>query len=114
MWKHEKRPITFALCVDDFGVKYNNKNDVKHLIEILQQDYVISIDWKGNNYCGLTMTWDYKNGHVDVFMPDYIEKSLTKYNHPAPSRKQFAPHTWTAKNYGKKTKKQLLMTLRRN
>ena len=28
MWKHVTKPTTFCLCVDDFGVKYCNKNDV--------------------------------------------------------------------------------------
>jgi hypothetical protein len=28
---HKSRPIQFALCVDDFGVKYVNKEDVEHL-----------------------------------------------------------------------------------
>jgi hypothetical protein len=28
---HKSCPIQFALCVDDFGVKYVNKEDVEHL-----------------------------------------------------------------------------------
>jgi polysaccharide deacetylase 2 family uncharacterized protein YibQ len=28
---HKTRPIQFALCVDDFGVKYTNDEDVEHL-----------------------------------------------------------------------------------
>ena len=31
MWKHDTKPISFCLCVDDFGVKYTNKDDVEHL-----------------------------------------------------------------------------------
>ena len=28
LWYHESRPITFTLVVDDFGVKYENKDNV--------------------------------------------------------------------------------------
>ena len=31
LWKHESRPITFTLVVDDFGVKYVDKADAEHL-----------------------------------------------------------------------------------
>jgi hypothetical protein len=31
LWMHKSRPIQFALWVDDFGVKYINKEDVEHL-----------------------------------------------------------------------------------
>ena len=45
-------PIQFFLCVDNFWIKYANKEDVNHLIEILKK-YKIPIDCKGKNYCGL-------------------------------------------------------------
>ena len=32
LWHHESRPTKFALCVDDFGVKYFSKDDAEHLI----------------------------------------------------------------------------------
>ena len=38
MWKHTHKRIQFCLCVDDFGVKYTNKQDVLHLLEVLQQN----------------------------------------------------------------------------
>jgi len=32
LWKHEWRPISFTLVVDEFGVKYVGKEHVQHLI----------------------------------------------------------------------------------
>jgi hypothetical protein len=32
LWKHETRPLTFTLVVDNFGVKYESKDGVDHLI----------------------------------------------------------------------------------
>jgi hypothetical protein len=43
-WCHDWRPISFTLVVDDFGVKYINKEDVEHLTSTLKQDYEIDID----------------------------------------------------------------------
>ena len=33
-------------------------------------------------------------------MPEYIPKALTRLNHPAPKKPQYAPHRWTALAYG--------------
>eukprot|EP00804_Cyclotella_cryptica_P000424 CCRYP_020917-RA/>CCRYP_020917-RA protein AED:0.44 eAED:0.43 QI:0/0/0/1/0/0/2/0/67 len=58
-WKHDWRPISFALCVDDFGVKYVGIEHAKHLLQALNAHYATSHDWKGDRYLGLTITWDY-------------------------------------------------------
>ena len=33
-------------------------------------------------------------------MPNYLTKSLQKFQHPTPKRAQYAPHQWTRPNYG--------------
>ncbi len=43
-WQHDWRPISFTLVINDFGVKCIDKNDVKHLISILKQNYTINTD----------------------------------------------------------------------
>jgi hypothetical protein len=45
-WHHNWRPISFTLVVNDFGVKYTNKDDVEHLASVLRQDCEIDIDWE--------------------------------------------------------------------
>ena len=37
LWTHAWRPITFTLCVDDFGVKYVGKQHGDHLMSILSE-----------------------------------------------------------------------------
>ena len=66
LWKHNARDIMFALCVDNFGVKYFKKYDVDHLLNALQKYYEISIDWQGKDYCGLSLDWNYSAGYVDI------------------------------------------------
>lgn len=92
LWKHKSRPITFCLCVDDFGVKYFDKADVEHLISALKNFYKLSTDWTGKNYCGLTFDWQYDKGFVDVTMPDYIPAVLTRFNHKRSSTIVHTPY----------------------
>jgi hypothetical protein len=43
-WKHELRPISFTLIVDDFGVKYIGKEHAMHLIKMLKEHYEVKED----------------------------------------------------------------------
>jgi len=100
LWKHEWRPVSFCLVVDDFGIKYEGKEHAQHLIEAIQAKYKCSTDWSGNLYCGITLKWDYENRTVDLSMPGYVEKALHKFQHPAPSRPEHAPYKWKRPVYG--------------
>ena len=61
LWCHNTRPISFTLVVDDFGVKYVNKEDVDHLITSIKSTYALTEDWTGSLYCGIALDWDYTN-----------------------------------------------------
>ena len=39
LWKHHSNPIKFTLVVDDFGVKYDEKQDAQYLIQVLWEHY---------------------------------------------------------------------------
>jgi hypothetical protein len=99
-WRHEWRPISFTLVVDDFGVKYINKTDVEHLTSVLNQDYEIDLDWDGTRYLGLTLDWDYKLRKVHLSMPGYIEKACIRFGHTMPDKPQRQPHPHTLPTYG--------------
>ncbi len=100
-WRHKSRPTKFCLCVDDFGVKYFHKQDIQHLITALQQNYKISTDFEGTNYCGLTLDWFYDDGFVDVSMPGYVPRALEKFQHKAKTP-QYSPHPCHRPAYGSK------------
>jgi len=72
LWKHATRNIMFCLVVDDFGIKYVNKDDANHLFDALRQKYTSSIDWEGKLFCGITLTWNYQQRTCDLSMPGYI------------------------------------------
>ncbi len=44
LWKHDTRPISFTLVVNDFGVKYVSREDVDHLIDSIKKTYTLTED----------------------------------------------------------------------
>ena len=58
LWKHDTRPISFSLVVDNFGVKYVGEENAQHLLDTVQKYYKCSCDWEGEHYCGITIKWD--------------------------------------------------------
>ena len=59
------------------------------------------MDFSGRNYCGLTIDWNYKQGFVDISMPNYIKKALEKFTY-TPKTPQFSSHECARPNYGSK------------
>eukprot|EP00804_Cyclotella_cryptica_P013054 CCRYP_002367-RE/>CCRYP_002367-RE protein AED:0.37 eAED:0.37 QI:0/0/0/1/0/0/2/0/323 len=99
-WKHDWRPISFALCVDDFGVKYVGREHADHLLKTLNQFYQTSQDWNGTRYLGLTFVWDYTTRRVSISMPGYCAKAMHRFHHVTPPKRQDQPYPHTAPTYG--------------
>ena len=55
MW----RPITFALVVDDFGIKFEDDIHANHLVKTLRKHYDVTTDWKGELFVAIKLKWDY-------------------------------------------------------
>ena len=81
-------------------VNHVGKDTADHLILALKKLYTISIDCTGSLYCGLTINWDNDKRICDISMPTYIKEALHKFQKPAPSRPQDAPHAWNQPVYG--------------
>jgi hypothetical protein len=90
----------FTLVVDNFGIRYTNKQDVDDLIAIINKEYKCSQDWTGNRYIGLTLNWNYEKHYVDLSMPSYIARALQRFVHPTPECPEHAPHDYAAPTYG--------------
>jgi hypothetical protein len=71
-WKHNTRPICFTLVVNDFAVKYINKEDAEHLINAIKKYHPMTVDKEATKYIGLTIEWDYTNRKVHIHMPGYF------------------------------------------
>ncbi len=58
LWKHDTHHISFSLVVNNFRVKYVGKKNAQHLLDTVGHYYKCSCDWKGEQYCGLTLKWN--------------------------------------------------------
>jgi hypothetical protein len=99
LWKHDWRPLSFTLCVDNFGIKYVGWEHANHLTKILKEHHKCSIDWDGNRYLGMTINWDYNGHKVHVSMLNYVPKTLTRFQHQAPNKPQHQPYPHIKPNY---------------
>eukprot|EP00957_Ditylum_brightwellii_P178248 13576607-Ditylum_brightwellii.AAC.1 len=99
LWKHKTRDITICLVVDNFGIKYTNEKDGKHLIDVVQTLYTITVDCKGKIFCSITLKWDCKNRTVDLSIPGYIKAVLTKYKHVPLCRPEHVLHVYEVPRY---------------
>ena len=107
IWKHETRPISFCLCVDDFGIKYFHKDDAQHLLQSLQNHYTVTTDWEGKNFCGLNLDWNYDKHYVDISMPKYNPALLKKLQYKTSKHPEYSPHHYNPIIYGCKGTQQM-------
>ncbi len=84
LWKLTTRPIPLTPVVDNFGMKYEQQEDIDHLIKCVRIKYELTEDWMGNLYCSINLKWDYNHCTLDISMPGYIKKQLQKYKHASP------------------------------
>jgi hypothetical protein len=100
LWKHELRPITFTLVVEDIGVKYVGKEHADHLIACIKEKYKLTEDWTGDLYCGINLSWDYRKRTLNISMPGYTKRQLLKYKHVVAPRPQHCPYSPEPRKYG--------------
>jgi hypothetical protein len=81
-------------------MKYINKDNIKHLMSIMKQDYTIDTNWEGMQYLRLTLDWDYTKRKVHLSMPGYIENALIRFGHEPPDKPQMQPYPHTTSTYG--------------
>jgi hypothetical protein len=92
LWTHNTRPISFSLVVDDFRVKYVNREHTENLMACIKKNYNISSDWNGSAYCGLTLDWDYKNAQF-IYLYQDTSKPHSINTNILPQHAQNTHHT---------------------
>lgn len=80
LFKHVSRPRIFSLVVDDFGVKWENSEDLDHLIACLRKLCEINVKLKCKLYVGITLNWHYNKGFVDLSMPGCIKRAFKRFD----------------------------------
>ena len=82
VYKHKTRNIAFSLVVDDFGVKYTIRADAEFLIEVLEKEYELTIDWDGKLFLGMQIDIDRQNQTLSLSMPGYVKRLLARFDLP--------------------------------
>ena len=90
----------FTLCIDNFGIKYIGKENAKHLLNALRNNYKIEVNWTGSLYCGVHLTWHYDYGYLDTAIPGYVLESCKQFGHTCPNTPQDCPYEPAPKRYG--------------
>jgi hypothetical protein len=89
----------FSLVVDDFGIKYTNRDDAIHVLTALEEVYTVTTDCNGSLYLAMTLNWDYIHSTVDISMPGYVAKALERFQHTPTRRDEHSPHAWSKPVY---------------
>ena len=101
LWIHHAKPIQFTLAVDNFCIKYGNKQDAQDIINALEKIYeAVSVDSDGELFCSIKLEWNYQNRTVDLSMPGYITKLPQRFLHPIPRKPDHQLHCHVQTKYG--------------
>jgi hypothetical protein len=85
-----------------FGINYHTIDDANHLLDCLRSQYVITTDWKGSKYIGITINHDSSKKTIELSMPGYVEKALERFQVPIPHHAVRAPTLYIPPSYGSK------------
>ena len=80
--------------VDDFGIKYANKQDVDHLIASVRTKYPFKVNWEAKQYIGMHLKWDYNARTVRISMDGYVEQALKEFKPKSLNKRTTAPRRW--------------------
>ena len=78
LFRHLTRPITFVLVVDDFGVKYQNRDDFDYLVQALSSCYHVKAHPLAHKFLGFTIQHDRTARTLALSYPGYIDALLAR------------------------------------
>jgi hypothetical protein len=102
LWKHKTRPICFCFVFDDFAVKYVNRADADHLINMIRKYSPMTVDKNTTRYIGLTIQWEHTKRKAHIHMPGYLDQAFVRFNYEKPMKIQNSPYPHVSPNYGAK------------
>jgi len=102
LWKHKTKTIQFVRVVDDFGIKYINKDDLDHLIRTLEKYYEVAVDLDGKEFVKIELDWDYENKRVHLSKASYLQKALRQFDNIIPTKWHDSPYPHIETKYSAK------------
>jgi len=101
-WEHTTKSIQFVWVVDDFGIKYINKDDLDHLTRTLEKYYDVAVDLDGKEFVKIELDWDYENKSVHWSMAPYLQKALRQFDNIVPTHRHDSHYPHIELKYGAK------------
>jgi hypothetical protein len=71
LFRHLTRPIAFVLVVDDFGIKYQNRDDFDYLVSSLSRLYQVKASPVATRFLGFTLDHDRAHRTLTLSYPGY-------------------------------------------
>ena len=62
-----------------------------HLLVCLREKYPVKVDWDAQQYIGINLTLNYKEGEVLLCMKYYVTQALKQFKHQAPNQFHYGP-----------------------
>ena len=90
------------MVVNDFGVKYVDKEHAEHLREVIKKYYLVTEDWTVKKYIDIMLDWDHVKRQEHLSIPGYVKRGLMQFGHKKPTRRQDSPFPHTPLHYGAK------------
>jgi hypothetical protein len=78
LFRHVSRPITFVLVVDDFGVKYQNRDDFDFLVSCLSRLYQVKSHPIASKFLGFALSHNRAKRTLSLSYPGYIDALLLR------------------------------------
>ena len=88
------------LCRQGDRTKRKKERKKERKKSALEDNYKVYIYWYVKLYDGISLTWDYDKGVVQLSMPGYVRTALHYFKHNRPKRGKYSPYPWTPPQYG--------------
>jgi hypothetical protein len=99
LFRHLTRPIAFVLVVDDFAVKYHNRDDFDFLVSSLSCLYQVKAHPVATKFLGFALALDREQRTMTLSYPGYINSLLLRLR-PDGIKPASSPSTYVQPHYG--------------
>lgn len=102
LFKHITNGLYFTLVVDDFLIKYHDRESLEHLFSCIRKEYNFDVDEAATKYIGMTIAYDKPGRSITISMPGYVKAALKRFNVIIDSTPTHCPAKSDPIKYGQK------------
>jgi hypothetical protein len=101
LFVHQTNGVAFTLVVDDFLIKYKDREAVDHLLTVLRELYTITTEFgTTQKYVGITLHHNKSQRYIDMSIPGYVKKAIQRFKRDN-LKGADSPIIYVPPNYGK-------------